>query len=211
MYVFFSYILTYKFLWSYSQPDPDCLEQGNNGDVSNQCRNQCTNLGYECAIWCFGDKECESKCRADQIECINKCPCYPECPDGCPCPNWCGNPDKPTTPEKCSLVWGEEAKKCTDDCKARFERHNSDGDLFFYFSDRKFLLISNLSRMSEINVLADAKVTESAKTVVMMIISTNVLITVLAILTVRMAVLVTIIMGNSIARIILQGQHKYFK
>ena len=65
--------------------------------------------------------------------------------------------------------------------------------------------------MSEINVLADAKVTESAKTVVTMIISTNVLITVLAILTVRMAVLVTIIMGNSIARIILQGQHKYFK
>jgi len=63
-----------------------------------------------------------------------------------------------------------------------------------------------IARMSEINVLVDAKVIESAKTVVTMIISTNVLITVLAILTVRMAVLVTIIMGNSIARIILQAQ-----
>ena len=73
------------------------------------------------------------------------------------------------------------------------------------------MLISNLSRMSEINVSVGAKVIESAKTVVTMIISTNVLITVLAILTVRMDVLVTIIMGNSIARIILQGQHKYFK
>jgi len=98
-------------------PDPDCLEQDSNSDISKQCRNQCTDLAFTCWSGCYGDPDCEAICRADDIECINKCPCYPECPDGCPCPNWCGNPDVPSPIEKCGALWGDEAQECIDDCK----------------------------------------------------------------------------------------------
>ena len=97
-------------------PDKDCLEEGSNSDISKQCRNQCTDLAYTCTLKCYGDPTCEALCRAEEIECMNKCPCYPECPEGCPCPNWCGEPGNPSLPEKCSLIWGDEAKECIDDC-----------------------------------------------------------------------------------------------
>ena len=95
---------------SVPKPNPECLEDLDNQSLWKQCRNQCTDAAYICFQKCYGDKDCEQICRANDIECISYCPCYDNCPDGCPCPNWCDD-ENISLPEKCDLIWGEQGIK----------------------------------------------------------------------------------------------------
>ena len=93
-------------------PDMDCLEDFE--DLSQDCRNSCTNKAYRCTLNCDNDSACIHDCRLDENICVSRCPCYPECPLGCPCPGWCGG-ESPS--DKCEAIWGNEAQACDSDCR----------------------------------------------------------------------------------------------